>query len=308
MNGGMDLRRLRTFVTVADLGTISAAALALRTAQPALSRQLQDLQAEFGVALFEQVGRRLRLTAEGAELLPACRALLDGSAELLDRARALTEGDRGELRVGVTPHTIASVFPGFLRDFAKTHPHVRIRTVEAGGVAQVEMLRRGELHVAVGSHEGEDAELIVHNLSPVPVVLAFDPVAMPGMPARPEMRDLAGRPLLLLSQGYGTRKMFDAACRLARVAPEIAMESASGEALVALARAGQGIAVLSASTRIEPRRLRVASLRLRGRALTSHFAVMWHRTRRLPTCAAAFGALMTRHCDAAIRRTLRQAG
>lgn len=304
----MDLRRLRTFVTVADLGTVSAAAVALRIAQPALSRQLQDLQPEFGVTLFEQVGRRLRLTAEGAELLPSCRALLDGSAALLDHGRALTEGDRGELRVGATPHTIASVFAGFLRDFAKARPHVRIRPIEAGGVTQVEMLRRGELHVAVGSHGAEDTELIVHGLSPVPVVLVFDPRAVTGLPARPEMRDLARRPVLLLNQGYGTRKIFDAACRIARVAPEPMMESASGETLLALARAGQGIAVLSASTRIELRGLRVATVRLSSRVLASHFAVMWHRTRRLPAYSDTFDALMARHCNAAIRRTLGQAG
>ena len=61
----MDLKRLRTFVAVAEQGTVSSAAEMLRITQPALSRQLQDLQAEFGVPLFDQAGRRLRLTAEG---------------------------------------------------------------------------------------------------------------------------------------------------------------------------------------------------------------------------------------------------
>lgn len=55
----MDLKRVRTFVTVAELGSISAAAQKLRITQPALSRQLQDLQAEFGIRLFDPVGRRL---------------------------------------------------------------------------------------------------------------------------------------------------------------------------------------------------------------------------------------------------------
>ena len=56
----MDLKRLRTFVMVAEQGTVSSASERLRITQPALSRQLQDLQAEFGVQLFDQVGRRLR--------------------------------------------------------------------------------------------------------------------------------------------------------------------------------------------------------------------------------------------------------
>src|SRR6516225_2592160 len=85
----MDLRRLRTFVVVAEQGTVSSAATTLRITQPALSRQLQDLQAEFGVRLFDHVGRRLRLTAEGAELVPTCRGrLLGGKADGICRLPA----------------------------------------------------------------------------------------------------------------------------------------------------------------------------------------------------------------------------
>ena len=133
----MDLKRLRTFVVVAEQGTIASAAETLRITQPALSRQLKDLQAEFGVPLFDQVGRRLRLTPEGAELLPTCRALLGQADDLLEYARSLAEGDRGELRIGATPHTIASVFPGLLRQFAVRYPQVRVKTIEAGAVDQL---------------------------------------------------------------------------------------------------------------------------------------------------------------------------
>ena len=139
----MDLKRLRTFVVVAEQGTVSNAAKTLRITQPALSRQLQDLQAEFGVALFDQVGRRLRLTAEGAELVPACRSLLGQADGLLEHARSLAQGDSGELNVGAQAHLIASVFSGFLREFAAKYPRVHVRTVEAGSVDQLEFLRRG---------------------------------------------------------------------------------------------------------------------------------------------------------------------
>ena len=65
----MDLRRLRTFVAVAELGTVSKAALRLRITQPALSRQIMDLQQELGLRLFDRVGRGLVLTAEGEQFL-----------------------------------------------------------------------------------------------------------------------------------------------------------------------------------------------------------------------------------------------
>ena len=65
----MDLRHARTFVTIADLGTVSKAAVRLRIAQPALSRQISNLEQELGLKLFDRVGRRLVLTGEGEQLL-----------------------------------------------------------------------------------------------------------------------------------------------------------------------------------------------------------------------------------------------
>ena len=73
----MDLRHTRTFVTVAELGTVSKAAQQLHVAQPALSRQITDLEQELGFRLFDRVGRRLVLTSEGQQFLGDCRGLLN---------------------------------------------------------------------------------------------------------------------------------------------------------------------------------------------------------------------------------------
>ena len=78
----MDLRHLRTFVTVAEQGTVSKAALHLHIAQPALSRQIHDLEDALGVKLFDRVRRRLVLTGEGEQLLEHCRTVL-GAAHTL---------------------------------------------------------------------------------------------------------------------------------------------------------------------------------------------------------------------------------
>ena len=71
----MDLKRLRTFVTVADLGTVSKAALRLRISQSALSRQISDLEYECGFKLFDRLGRRLFLTTRGEQVLGDCRGV-----------------------------------------------------------------------------------------------------------------------------------------------------------------------------------------------------------------------------------------
>jgi Bacterial regulatory helix-turn-helix protein, lysR family/Glutathione S-transferase, N-terminal domain len=113
----MDLKRLRTFVTVTESGTVSGAAETLRVTQPALSRQLQYLQAEFGLPLFDQVGRRLRLTTEGAELLKHSRALL-GQVDA-DGARAFAVGRRQRRvssRRGPPPSQLLNGRPTAARD------------------------------------------------------------------------------------------------------------------------------------------------------------------------------------------------
>src|SRR5262249_43973851 len=99
----MDLRRARTFVTVAELGTVTRAAQQLRIAQPALSRQIGDLEREFGLKLFDRVGRRLVLTGQGEQLLADCRGLLNYADSLTERARLLRHGDSGLLKVAAAP-------------------------------------------------------------------------------------------------------------------------------------------------------------------------------------------------------------
>ena len=85
----MDLRRLKTFVAVADLGTVTKAAVHLRIGQPALSRQISDLQQELGLRLFDRVGRRLILTAQGEQLLVDCRRVLTDLNSVRERADVL---------------------------------------------------------------------------------------------------------------------------------------------------------------------------------------------------------------------------
>src|SRR3954454_14018185 len=118
----MDLKHLRTFVTVAEQGTVSKAAIRLRIAQPALSRQIIDFEAELGIHLFDRVGRRLRLSSEGEQFLENCRHVLGQVNLLTDRAQELRRGDSGELKVAASPQMIDNVFAQFLHRYAKHYP------------------------------------------------------------------------------------------------------------------------------------------------------------------------------------------
>ena len=85
----MELRHLRYFVAVADAGSVSRAATQLRVTQPALSRQIRDLETELGLPLFDRVGRRLQLTAAGETLLARTRDVLRAAESLREEAGAL---------------------------------------------------------------------------------------------------------------------------------------------------------------------------------------------------------------------------
>src|SRR5262249_18330792 len=110
----MDLRHLRTFVTVAEQGTVSKASLRLRIAQPALPRQINELEEERGLRLFDRVRGRLMLTGEGEQLLGESRIVLGAAGSFSERAQRLRRAEFGILKVAVAPQTLEGVFSTFL--------------------------------------------------------------------------------------------------------------------------------------------------------------------------------------------------
>src|SRR5882757_3090197 len=145
----MDLKHLRTFVAVAEDGTVSRAAARLRVAQPALSRQIIDLETELGITLFDRVSRRLKLTCEGEQLLARSRTLLGYASSLADHAKALKQGDTGTLNVVASPQMIENVFSSFLHRYAKHYPGVQVRLIEGIGDSVLAMVERGEAQLGV---------------------------------------------------------------------------------------------------------------------------------------------------------------
>src|SRR6185312_16760654 len=126
----MELRHLRAFVAIVEAGGVARAAARLNVSQPALSRQILALEDDLGLRLFDRIGRRLRLTAPGEDLLLRSRRLLTDAESLSDRARALRAGETGVLQVGATPQAIETVLAGFLSAYRRRHPGVDVRLIE----------------------------------------------------------------------------------------------------------------------------------------------------------------------------------
>ena len=122
----MNLRHVQTFVGIVEAGSIARASGRLNVSQPAASRQILALESQLGVRLFDRIGRRLRLTSEGEDLLRQSRRLLLEADVLNARARALKGGQSGILRVGATPMVIEHTLPRFLQRYRARHPGVAV--------------------------------------------------------------------------------------------------------------------------------------------------------------------------------------
>src|SRR5213596_538543 len=114
LHAAMELRHLRYFIGVAEEENVSRAALKLHLSQPALSRQIRDLEEELGFALFARGANSIRLTDGGKAVLIGARAVLQRAEEAVNRARTIAAGGRGELHVGYTPSPTARILPGIL--------------------------------------------------------------------------------------------------------------------------------------------------------------------------------------------------
>jgi len=122
----MELRHLRYFVAVAELQNFTRAATRLRVAQPALSRQIRDLEEELGASLFERNPRGVRLTEAGAAFLPEARDVLRRAGEAAQIVRAAARGERGEIHVGYAPTPTVELLPCALHAFQNLAPGVRV--------------------------------------------------------------------------------------------------------------------------------------------------------------------------------------
>ncbi len=293
----MDLRHLRTFATVAEQGSVSKAALRLRIAQPALSRQIINLEQELGVKLFERVGRGLRLTRDGRQLLDSCRGVLGHVALMTEQAQSLRAGNAGVLRVAASPQIIESVLSTFLRDYRDSYPQVQVKLAEAVGRDQLVMLEQGEVDICIGLLRAVEADdcLANYQLPAHGILAAYHPSIQLGHRATVDIAKLAKHPLLLIDSAYVFRKSFDAACRLAGLEPKVVIESRSAHTLLALAETQHGVAIIQTTVPIKRYKLRIARITYNGKPIQVPMAAIWDKRRTLPQYAREFCKLLAEH-------------
>jgi LysR family transcriptional regulator, benzoate and cis,cis-muconate-responsive activator of ben and cat genes len=145
----MELRHLRYFVAVAEMENVSRAALKLHVSQPALSRQIRDLEDEIGFCLLKRTAKSVRLTDAGRVFLDDARALLQHADEAVKKARSVASAEPTELHVGYSPTPVAEILPKTLRAFQHAMPDIHVRLHDWSNKAILDGVRDGRLQLGL---------------------------------------------------------------------------------------------------------------------------------------------------------------
>ncbi|HRI13525.1 MAG TPA: LysR substrate-binding domain-containing protein [Verrucomicrobiota bacterium] len=262
----MELRHLRYFVAVAATGNVSQAAKKFRVAQPALSRQIRDLEAELGAPLLERTARGVRLTDLGRHFATEAQAVLARADAALQSARAIAKGESGELHLGYAPSPTAELLPRALHAFQNVAPGVRIVLHDASTDEMLVGLREGTLQVAMLVEPCVEAlrDLAFEALQTYPMNVALAPTHPLARQQSVGLKRLLLEKLVTYSRSdYGEyHAMLKLIFAPVGEMPPISAECDSVSSLIAAVEAGRGVAIVPSVLRC------LASDRLKLRPLT----------------------------------------
>ena len=237
-------RQLRIFLSVAELGSITAAARASNVTQPTVSMQLRELADSVGLPLYEMIGKRLCLTQAGEELAVTARAMVSEWLDFGQRMDALKGLKRGRLRIAVVS-TAQYFIPRILGRFCSSHPEVDIalEVLNRGGVLQRLRANQDDLYIMSMPPGDIEIEKQVFLSNPL-VVVAQASHRLAGQ-AGISLDSLAQERFILREQGSGTRLACDAHFAKLGFKPLVRLALGSTEALKQSVAGGLGLAVLS---------------------------------------------------------------
>jgi DNA-binding transcriptional LysR family regulator len=297
----MDLRSLRHFVLIAETLSFSRAAEVLQRSQPGLSRSIKELEAEFGLELFERVGRKVSLRPEGEALLGDARSLLADADRLLEQAQLLSRGRTLILRVGGAAHVLGRIMPEVMRRYRKSWGNVEVQLRAEGGADLLAAIERGELDVGITRTTNSDL-LKSGGAFAVDVVAALNRRHRLAERIAIAVTDLKGESLLLPPPNFSTRILLDAAFSAEHIRPYLTLESQNLHTLVTLAEAGQGAALVPSIVATDGLDVAIVPIRYAGRPLSSSTSLVWARRRSLPPHVSAFIEVAGRYVKQGLSR------
>ena len=246
----MELRQIRSFLSVAETLHFGRTAELIHLSQPALSLQIRALEDEVGVRLFDRNRRKTTLTAAGLSFRDDAAAAMSQLEEGIRRARLAANGKLGRLRIGFISTAGREIVPDIVRRFRELNPEVELSLRNIVTAEQVRMLEAGALdigflRVPIGGYSAVDV-VIVHREPFVLVVPSSHKLAKRKMV---RLRELAGQDFVGYERTHapGFHDLIFGILRDAGIAPNVSQTAAEIPTLISLVDSGMGITILPAS-------------------------------------------------------------
>lgn len=281
------LRQLRIFEAAARHLHFGRAAAELHLTQPAVSIQLKQLEDAAGLPLFEQIGRRMHLTAAGAELLGHARAVLTRMREA-DEALLVLKGSGGDLNISSTTTSVYFA-PRLLAEFCRCRPDVKVKLTVSNREAVVRELTEHLVDLAVMGRAPRGLDTVAVPFARHPLAFIAPPEHPLARRRRIRLAELAEQTFLLREAGSGTRGAMEQAFSAQEFRPRETTEIGSNETIKQAVTAGMGISFLSLHTvGLELMTGRLVVLPVAGTPVMRDWYVVHRERRRLSPTAAAF--------------------
>jgi len=246
-HANMEFRHLRYFVAVAEEENVTRAAARLRVSQPTLSRQILDLEDELKFSLFEHNVKAIRLTVAGRVFLFEARAVLQRVAEAVQTARAVSEGQQGELHVGYAPSLTIKLLPQAMRLFQEEAGEVRVVLHDFSTEEMLNGLREGDLQIALLKRPADKSlrGLVFEELDRCAVCIATNRTHRLARARKVGLHNLERERFIGYSRTeYPEYHEWLASLFVPLASPVLAEEHDSSTSLIAAVEVGRGIALI----------------------------------------------------------------
>lgn len=255
----MELRHLRYLVAVADFGGVNAAAIRLRVAQPAISRQIKDLEAELGFALLERVGRGVVVTDAGQVYVEAARDILFRVTKAAEDAGKIAAGTAGSVRIGILESASWSgLIPKTFFQFSRTYPKIRLDVVPMSSVEQIEAVLDGRLDAGFVYRQDnlDPHKLTIRPLRTDNIVFAASTELEFGHDGPLGLDDINGLPIIGFPRSAAPVYYDRLRATLAGIGfeAEVAQEAENESTMLSLVSAGVGCAFINSAAMNRPPR------------------------------------------------------
>ncbi|NNM82989.1 MAG: LysR family transcriptional regulator [Burkholderiales bacterium] len=281
----LTLRQLDIFEAVARCGSFSRASEELHLTQPAVSMQIKQLEEILGLALFEQVGRRIHLTEAGRETLEASRAV---KRELISLKHALSDlqGLKGGTLAVSVVSSASYLGARLIAAFRRIHPEIHVTLNAVNRETLLQHLAENSIDVALMGRPPEDQDLIAQPFLDNPLVVIASPSHPLSGLRNISLQRLAEEPFVGREQGSGTRIAVERFFNENGLVLKVAMEMNKNEAIKQAVEAGLGVGVVSLHGELAKRSLSI--LDVEGFPLLRKWYLVHRQGKRFSPAAQVF--------------------